>query len=222
AHCAEKGGIDRAKAGDVEIIFIDLVGAAFDYENSKRIVVADRQLIGQADRLHARQRREFGQELVKEDGAFGGVWVTLVGKRQHHRQQIAWVETWIGGAHGAHASERQTRADQQNHSQRDFADDQQVPYVMTARAATGAVARVFERLVQIGIRRVRRGRQAEEQSSEERKQQGKCEHCIINTQFLDAIIVEVRVQRHDQVFAPRRQKQAERAAQQRQRKTLGQ
>ena len=86
------------------------------------------------------------------------------------REQIAVVESGVDALHADEAANEQRRADEQHERQRDFADDEAVAQALPASArARTAAARVAQRLVEVRSRRLKRRREAEQQSRSRRQ-----------------------------------------------------
>src|SRR5207249_6138976 len=80
--------------------------------------------------------------------------------------------------------DEQSRANEKDEGDCDFADDKQITKAISFFADGGITAAFFQRIVQIGVRRVRRWRESEYNSGQQGEQRRKHEHLSVNADRL--------------------------------------
>src|SRR2546423_6069134 len=82
------------------------------------------------------------------------------------------------------AVDQQSRADKQNKRNRDFADDKDTANTIAAHARAGIPAAFLERVVQVEVRCLGRGRESKNYSGRERNESGEEEHFAVDADRL--------------------------------------
>ena len=130
-------------------------------------------------KFHSREGIEPVAAIPQELSHAGCVLVALAVERHLHGENIVRIEAGTHLVEGDEGANEKRRADEQDQGQRDFADDQQRAGLPLAESSARAVAALFQRRVQIGVRRGERREQAEENAGEQRDGEGEAEHAPI-------------------------------------------
>ena len=196
-----------------------LVGHALGAD-APRAVAAERQGVGNAGALDARNRARQPQDLVEIRRLLLGRRVGGVG-----------IDAHGGGAGGLkaqvdvqdlhEAANEQPGADQQDARKRNLRHDQCVAHPPAGAPFGRSAAAILERVVQGQVRRLERGGQAEDDAGQERRGQREAKDCGVHTDRAeqgDADTVEPR----ERPRAGHREHQAEHGPRPRQHEAFGQ
>ena len=117
--------------------------------------------------------------------------------------------------------DQQPRPDEQQQRHGDFGDDQNVAHVLARPARAGTPA-FFQRLVQVGLRDLNRGRESEQQARHHRDAQREGDDARVESYLPEQELRDAFGQRGEQrVQTPHREQQPERAARDREHGAFG-
>src|SRR5262245_7369867 len=216
--------IGRADAmSPVELLSGRRIGHAFDQKTRRRIALAQRQIVDQRGRFDSVQTPRAPHQLVVKRAAARVVFIFGGGQSNSHRQHVVSIDARIYFQNRQEVLHQQPRAGQQHQRHRDFSDGQRGAQPMTTDARLAHA--VLQRFVQIGLRRLNRRREAEEDSGHYGNDQRENQHARIDAEMIVARHHPSRFLRQrdlESLDTPSGEQNADRSANERQDDAFGQ
>src|SRR5262249_17883597 len=120
-------------------------------------------------RAHALQRLPIKSVPLRQFAVF------IAREQRSEHKRVLWVDSDVQRPQPEKGPDQQSRADKQYQRQRDFDHDQRASKPAMPCARPRAPAALFQRLIQVNLRRLKRGRESEYDSGKEREQQCEAE-----------------------------------------------
>src|SRR5579864_3880526 len=169
-------------------------------------------MVDDADGLHTGKRSHALKELAVENFAAVAVVLLGAGDGDDHGDDVVRIETGIDGLESKKASNHEARADQKDEGKSEFRGDEKAAQAVAARSFAVAAAAFLERVIHIDQGGLQSGSQAKADTRKQCDAEQKECNARIDADRFDTRNVR-RAQSNQDVRAPYRTKDSNRAAQ---------
>ena len=157
------------------------VGGAADDVEGQAVAAFERKAAGEGGDFDAGDGIEALAAIVGDLGDAGGLFELVAGEGHFESEDVAGIEAGVDLAESNEGADEECGSDEENESERDFADDKQGAGLALAEAGAGAVAAFLKGGVEVGARGADGGEESEENAGEEGDAEGESEDAPVDT-----------------------------------------